>query len=56
MEKKFDLKEVLDLSPEKIREFIGLGKENFELYQKPTDVRYSVCVGEFHDFQSDKIR
>ena len=34
MEKKFDLKEVLDLSPEKIREFIGLGKENFELYQK----------------------
>lgn len=34
MEKKFDLKEVLDLSTEKIREFIGLGKENFELYQK----------------------
>ena len=34
MEKKFDLKEVLNLSPEKIREFIGLGKENFELYQK----------------------
>lgn len=34
MEKKFDLKEVLDLSAEKIREFIGLGKENFELYQK----------------------
>ena len=34
MEKKFNLKEVLNLSAEKIREFIGLGKENFELYQK----------------------
>ena len=34
MEKKFDLKEVLDLSPEKNKKKKRLGKENFELYQK----------------------